>query len=73
MLPDTDYRPPRLLKASVGVGIAGDIATDLGGPELSVSPRWPVMLGAPMPEAAVDKHRHFDPGEHHIGRSAYSR
>jgi hypothetical protein len=46
VFPYTDDPPAGFLQAVVGIGVPGDVACDLGPPELGVSFCGPVMLGA---------------------------
>ena len=53
MLPETKNMPARLGKKSVCVAIPRDIALDLVAPVVGVGGGLPVVVGTPVPEAAV--------------------
>jgi hypothetical protein len=53
MLRDSEDAPAALAKLTVDLTIPFSVACDLGLPELFVTPRGPVALGASMPEAPV--------------------
>ena len=58
VFPDADWSPAGCSEASVGVGVAGSVAGDLGLPVLGVAAGLGAVLGAAVPEAAVHKDRH---------------
>src|SRR5258708_4927486 len=55
MFPDANYVPAGLFEQPVGLRVALTVSADLLGPELRVPPRWPVVVWAAVPVAAVDE------------------
>ena len=69
MFPDADHSPAGFLQTLAGVGVAGDVAVDLGAPELGVALSGPVMLRAAVPKASVDEYGDLGPREQQVGGS----
>lgn len=67
MLPDAHDQPPRCREAAVGVSVAIYGALQFVGPPCGVVLWRYRMLGAAVPEAAIDEHRDAHRGKHHVG------
>jgi len=62
-----------LPKSFVCVGVTAAVSCDFVVPELGCSSfRWPVVLGAPVPEAAVEEHRDLRFGEDQVRSAGYA-
>ena len=70
VLPAAQHRPAQLLQLMRGLRVARPVGLDLGDPVLGVRLRGDVMLGAAVPEAAVDEHHHLGPGERDVCAAA---
>ena len=72
MFPDSYDFPARLAESFVGVGVAAAVARDLVVPESGCGALgWTVVLGASMPEAAVQEYRDLRLGEDYVSGPAY--
>jgi hypothetical protein len=69
MLPNSDDIPANGDQQSVYLKVSGTIAGDLRGPVGGVRGRSAVVLRTAMPEAAIQKDRHFRPSEDQISRA----
>lgn len=67
MLPYPYAAPACGNKPLVGVLIPATVRLDLLGPEGGVGGGDGVVCGAPMPEAAIEEHRHPGSGEYEVG------
>src|SRR3954449_12536487 len=67
VLPDPHDRPALGREARVRVAVARDVSLDLRPPEVRVVARPRTVLGAAVPEAAVDEHRDLRAGEDDVG------
>jgi hypothetical protein len=67
VLPDADHRPASRSQDRVGPPVAFDVAPQLGGPIPVVRGRLAAMLGAHVPEAAVDKDGDLSCSEDYVG------
>ncbi len=67
MLPDANDAPPLPPKPPRHPAVAGHVPLQLRPPEPPIPHRHRPMPGTPMPEAAIDKHRHLLPAKHKIG------
>lgn len=70
VLPHTYDVPTATGQRIVGVPVTCDIGVELDCPPGAVGAGGGAVLGAPVPEAAVDEHRHLGRTENHIGASA---
>lgn len=66
MLPDSQHEPAMALQDDVGLSIPKHIGFNLRLPELCVGFREPLMSGAAMPKAPVDKHGDFCGSKHDV-------
>jgi hypothetical protein len=57
MFPNAEDLPTELAEGAGDEAVAGAVGGDLFSPERSVVPGFDEMPRAPVPEAAVDKHR----------------
>lgn len=67
MLPDSDDLPARVTESLVGVPVAPHVGGELLDPPVPVRLRHRCVLGARMPKATVDVHRHLRLGEDDVG------
>lgn len=72
MLPDPQHRPTKIAQLPALPGVPLDIRLELVLPPLAVVAGRGSVLGAPVPEAAIDEHRQSSPREAHV-RSAGQR
>lgn len=70
VFPDADDLPASLVETGVCVGVAGDVALDLGSPEVRVLLSWAVMFWATVPEATVQEDGHLGAGEDDVSGAA---
>ena len=73
VLPNPNHSPSSFDEQLVGVGVPLPVASDFVGPERRVGPRDGVMLGATVPETAVDEHSDLRTREHEVRPSIQSR
>lgn len=74
MLPNAEDCPAGADQSEVGVAIPIDVALDLFGPVPAVGSVLTLsVIGAPVPEAAIDEHRHLHLGEDDVGLAAECR
>jgi hypothetical protein len=66
MFPQADHSPPCLTKPPIGGSVALFGLGNLRSPEAGIVPRHDAMLGAAMPEAAVDEDRKPETWENYI-------
>lgn len=66
MLPEAEDAPARAAEGACNAGVAGAIGGNLGGPEGGVIFGLRAVLGATVPETAVDEDREFQGGENEI-------
>jgi hypothetical protein len=59
-------------KHRVSLCVAGAVGLDLVTPELGICPSWPMVLGAAVPEATVEKHGHFGTGKDQVSGASDS-
>src|SRR5579872_7158004 len=73
VLPEPDDLPASLSERHVCPAIPFDVAAQLRRPVPLVRGRLPAVLGAAVPEAAVDEHRDLARGENDVWSDAYCR
>lgn len=73
MLPDAQHRPPRFGESAICIRVAGSVLLHLLRPVGAVSDRHGVMLGAAVPETAVQENRDLGASEHQIGGATQTR
>ena len=73
MLPDSNNRPTSAGQQSVRLGISFNVASELGLPPIAIGGWHAAVLGAAMPEAAIDENGDLAPREHNVGLAAKAR
>lgn len=73
MLPYTEHTPASLGEQAISLKVAFPVTDDLLSPVIGVRLRHGVVLGAAMPEAAVEEDRDLCPGEHQVSGTADRR
>lgn len=66
VFPNTNYRPAASAQGAVYAAVAGLVAGDLGQPECGPGRRPGGMLGAAVPEAAVNEEGGLQLGENEV-------
>lgn len=72
VFPDTDYPPTGLRQRLILLPISFGVRCKLLLPEPPVGPWQLPMLGAPMPEAAIDEYCDAFPAEDHVGTDGWA-
>jgi hypothetical protein len=68
MLPEAQYRPSCRSKSGVRIFVTRDVGCDLARPIVRVVlEHSSAVVGAAMPEAAIDEDGHSRPGEDDVG------
>jgi hypothetical protein len=70
MLPDAEYGPAGFTQHRVNLSVTTNVSINFGNPIIDIAAWLPIVLRAPVPEAAVDEHRDLCANEHHISRTA---
>lgn len=69
MLPNADWQPPGRTEPFVGIAVTPSVGLNLFAPERGVGLRPGRVLGAAMPEAAIDEHCDSGRSEDDVGAS----
>ena len=67
MLPSPDDQPSVPAEAFLRAAVPGDVRVEFGPPPLGVCLRGHGVIGASVPEAAVDEDRDAGPGQGNVG------
>lgn len=67
VLPEPQDGPALVFQEAIRLAVSLPIGHDLRTPVRGIGLRWSVVLGTPVPEAAIDEHRYPRPGENDVG------